>query len=105
MKGEMQTCQADLDFSLTLAEISRCCGVTAEKVLVLVAEGVLSPRGRAQREWRFDASDLARALRALRLERDLGINLAGAALAMDLIDEMQSLRDRVRLLEALFHQR
>jgi chaperone modulatory protein CbpM len=39
------------------------------------------------------------------LERDLGINPAGAALAIDLLDEMQQLRERVRLLEALVFQR
>jgi chaperone modulatory protein CbpM len=39
------------------------------------------------------------------LERDLGINPAGAALAIDLLDEMQQLRERVRLLESLVFQR
>jgi chaperone modulatory protein CbpM len=105
VKGEIQTYQADAEYSLTLAEISRCCGVTAEKILILVGEGVLSPRGGTQREWQFGATDLARAMSALRLERDLGVNLAGAALAMDLMDEMQRLRERVRLLESLVFQR
>lgn len=105
MVGKQQPLQVDIEFSFTLAEISRCCDVSAEKILVLVSEGVLSPHGRSQREWRFASADLARALSALRLERDLGINAAGAALAIDLIDEMQQLRERVHLLEALvFHR-
>ena len=41
----------------------------------------------------------------MRLERDLGINPAGAALAIELLDEMQQLRERVRLLEALAFER
>lgn len=93
--------QADYEIRLTLGELSRCCGVTAERILVLVGEGVLSPKGATQPEWRFGAVDLVRARRALRLERDLGVNVAGAALAIDLMDEMQRLRERVRLLEAL----
>lgn len=105
MKGELQIYESDVAYSLTLAEMARCCGVTAEQILILVGEGLLSPRGRTQREWRFDASDLARALSALRLQRDLGINLAGAALAMDLLDEMQYLRARVRVLESLVFPR
>ena len=36
---------------------------------------------------------------ALRLQKDLGVNLAGAALALELFDELDSLRTRLRLLE------
>ncbi len=94
--------QPELEYRLSLAEISRCCGVTGERILIMVSEGILTPTGTTQREWRFASSDLARARSALRLEQDLGINPAGAALAIDLIDEMQQLRHRVHLLEALF---
>jgi chaperone modulatory protein CbpM len=90
---------------LTLGEISRGCGVSAESILVLVSEGVLSPRGREQREWRFDIDDLARARCALRIQHDLGVNCAGAALAVELIEETQRLRERVRVLEALAFRR
>jgi chaperone modulatory protein CbpM len=68
---------------------------------VLVGEGVLLPRGVAPEDWRFAANDLVRAMSALRLERDLGVNPAGAALAIELVDEMQRLRRRVRVLEGL----
>lgn len=102
MVGSQQAYRPDIEYSFSLAEISRCCGVTAEQILVLVAEGVLTPHGSTQHEWRFGSGDLGRALSALRLERDLGINPAGAALAIELLDEMQQLRDRVRLLERLY---
>jgi chaperone modulatory protein CbpM len=103
--GERQAFQPDIDYSFTLAEISRCCGVSAEKILVLVGEGVLNPRGHTERDWRFAGSDLARAMQALRLEQDLGINTAGAALAVELLDEMQQLRSRLQLLESLIFPR
>ncbi len=105
MAGERQAFQTDIDYSFTLAEISRCCNVSAEKILVLVGEGVLNPRGHTERDWRFGGSDLARAMQALRLEQDLGINTAGAALAVELLDEMQQLRSRLRLLESLIFPR
>ena len=104
MVAEQETFQAEFEYSLSLAEISRCCQVPAEKILVLVGEGILSPRGRSPRDWRFASGDLARALGVIRLERDLGVNTAGAALAIELMDEMQRLRDRVRLLETLTFQ-
>ncbi len=101
MKHERQLTPAEAEYSFTLAEMSHCCGVTAEQILLMVGEGVLQPTGGNQRDWRFAAGDLVRARRALRLQRDLGVNPAGAALAIELIDEMKRLRERVRLLEAL----
>jgi chaperone modulatory protein CbpM len=93
--------RADVDFSLSLGELSRCCGVSAEKIMVLIAEGVIDPCGDSEHAWRFVASDLIRAQSALRLERDLGVNAAGAALAIELIDEMRRMRERIRVLENL----
>ena len=101
MAGEPKDMQPDIEYSFKLAELSRCCGVSAETILRLVGEGLLTPSGRSEREWAFAASDLGRALCALRLEQDLGVNTAGAALAIELIDEMHRLRRRVDLLESL----
>ena len=86
---------------LSLAELCRCCDLAAEELVAMVEEGLLSPRGEAPRQWRFPASDLPRIQAAVRLQRDLGINLAGVALALELLDEMERMRARVRVLERL----
>jgi chaperone modulatory protein CbpM len=36
---------------------------------------------------------------ALRLQRDLGVNPAGAALALELLDELESLRVQLKAME------
>ncbi|MCB1774432.1 MAG: MerR family transcriptional regulator [Gammaproteobacteria bacterium] len=92
----------ELDFRLTLTELSRGCGVEADRILLLVDAGLLEPTGADPHEWLFAASDLYRARCALRLQHDLGINTPGAALAVDLIEELQRTRRRLQLLEALF---
>lgn len=84
-----------------LGEFCRCCDVAADELLDMVREGMLQPQGDDPRQWRFSAQDLARVRTAVRLQRDLGTNLAGAALALELIEEMQDLRARLRLLEQL----
>lgn len=84
--------------ALSLAEISRGCAVHAECIIELVDEGVLAPVGADPRAWRFPARELRRAKIALRLQRDLGINLAGAALAIELLDEVDALRARLSAL-------
>jgi chaperone modulatory protein CbpM len=89
----------DEGITVTLAELTRMCGSRGRTLQLLVTEGVLHPLGGAPEEWRFDGIEIRRARRALRLRRDLELNLAGTALALDLIDELENLRERIRLLE------
>ncbi len=84
---------------LSLAELSRACSMHAEWLLELVEEGILEPRGRGPLEWRFEAPALQRARMVRNLQRDLGVNLAGAALVVELMDEIDRLRARLRRLE------
>lgn len=87
--------------SMTLGEFCRCCDMAADELLDMVSEGMIQPHGSDPSQWRFTGRDLARAHIALRLQRDLGTNLAGAALALELMDEVRTLRRRLRVLEQL----
>ena len=83
------------DVELTLAELCRVCRLPADVVYELVEEGIVEPLGRDPASWRFRGVSVHRARCALRLERDLGVNLAGAALVLDLLTEVESLRARL----------
>ena len=83
---------------LTLAELCRACGVRAELLVELVEEGVISPSGEAPEVWRFTGVHLRHARVAVRLQRDMGVNPAGAALALQLMDEVELLRGRLQSL-------
>ncbi len=90
----------DEGFVVTLAELTQLCGSSGRTLQLLVGEGVLRPRaGGAPGEWRFDGVAVQRARRALRLRHDLELNLSGTALALDLLDELEALRERIRALE------
>ena len=82
------------DMELTLAELCQACCVPAEQIVELVGEGIVEPVGHGERHWRFSAVSVQRVRCALRLQQDLGVNLAGAALALDLIEELARLRAR-----------
>lgn len=84
---------------LSLADLCRACEAEAGRIVELVDEGVLAPAGSAPESWHFTGVHLQRARVALRLESDLGVNLAGAALALELLDELDSLRARLARLE------
>ena len=79
----------------TLIELCQACGVDAEEVRVWVLEGVLEPVGQGPHDWCFAGSALRRARLATRLARDLEVNAAGVALALDLLDEIAELRSRL----------
>ena len=81
---------------LTLDDVSGACAVTIESIVALVDEGVLEPHGGEPRQWRFSGAQLRRATAALRLQHDLGVNAAGVALALDLLDEIDRLRAQLR---------
>lgn len=79
---------------LSLAELSRACAVDANFIVELVGEGVLAPAGGEPQGWRFTGAHVRRVTVAVRLHRDLDINLAGVALALQLLDEIAALRAR-----------
>lgn len=84
---------------LSLSELSRACATSTEWLIQLVEEGVLEPVGQKPTRWRFSGASLRRARMARRLHDDLRINLAGVALALDLIEEIESMRERLRRLD------
>jgi chaperone modulatory protein CbpM len=88
----------DEETTFTLAELCRCCDVEAELIEALVEHGILEPAGRQGRHWCFSASSLRRTRITLHLQRDLGVNLAGAALALDLLERIDELDARLRAL-------
>ena len=83
---------------LTLADVCRACTVNVDCIVELVEEGVITPIGREPHRWHFSGTHMRRATVALRLQRDLGVNLAGAALALQLMDEVEDLRARLRVM-------
>ncbi|MCP5420666.1 MAG: MerR family transcriptional regulator [Gammaproteobacteria bacterium] len=86
----------DDSVNLSLYELCRLCGVNAERIMDMIDEGLIEPGGAHPREWRFGGRAVVRVQVALRLQRDLRVNLAGAALALDLLEEIASLRRRPR---------
>lgn len=84
---------------VTVTELTEVCHLNLTEIKCMVAEGVLHPHGTQPEHWCFTGLEVQRARRALRLQRDLDLNLAGAALALELLEEIERLRRRVQRLE------
>ncbi len=104
MVRPMQPLQAQLlsesDW-IAATEICRLCSLEFAAVLELAELGVVVPRERAAGEWELAATALPRLRIVSRLMRDLGVNVSGAALALELLDAQRELEHRIRALERL----
>ena len=81
---------------ITIVELCEVCSVEITLVEELVDEGILEPVGGVREQRRFPYSSVRRARTVVHLQRDLGLNLAGAALALDLLDQIETLRAQLR---------
>jgi chaperone modulatory protein CbpM len=91
----------DETIEVTLEQVSIFCSAGREQIVALVEEGVLQPvarrRSRRADEWRFAGNSLKRAARAIRLQRELDVDVSAIGLVLDLLDEIERLRGRQRL--------
>lgn len=89
----------DHSITLTVEEFCQAGHLERDLLVAMVEEGILDPRDHPSGDWVFPAAALSRVRSALRLQHDLGINLAGVALVLELLDEIRTLRERVQRLE------
>ncbi|ABE33645.1 merR HTH regulatory family protein [Paraburkholderia xenovorans LB400] len=92
LKGQI----VDENIEFTLVELSRVSGASEEELTLWVSEGVFEPTGEQPQEWRFSGAALRRVQTAQRLAHDFQINAPGVALALDLLDEIDLLRSRIK---------
>jgi chaperone modulatory protein CbpM len=77
---------------LSVADLAYMFAVEERHIVALAEEGVITALEIDTTQWRFSGADIRRARIALRLERDLGINLPGVALSLELLEELEPLR-------------
>ena len=76
----------DDESGFTLKQLCRICRLQSEAIITMVEEGVLDPEGEDPEAWRFPGTSVTHVRIVVRLQRDLGVNLAGAALVLDLLE-------------------
>ncbi|MFZ7104240.1 MAG: chaperone modulator CbpM [Peptococcaceae bacterium] len=82
---------------LSLEEFAARCGVHQEFICRLLELGILDYSGPMESPC-FTAEEAAKVQKIIRLRKDLGLNLLGVGLVLDLLDEIEMLRRQIEKL-------
>lgn len=88
------------DFSqqepLTLEDLCAAYNISADFINQLIEYDIIHDGHEVERRM-FDIEEMKRIRTAIRLHRDLEVNLAGVALALQLLDELDELRAQMEM--------
>ncbi len=73
---------------ITIVELCEVCSVERTMVYQMIDEGILEPTSRSGKRQQFPYSSVRRTRTVVHLQRDRGVNLAGAALVLDLLERI-----------------
>jgi len=82
---------------LSLEELCSVCQVTPEFIQDLIEYGIFEETLLTRND--FGAQHLRRVKTVLHLQKDLEVNLPGAALVLDLMDELEELRKQLEVFQ------
>lgn len=80
----------------SLRDLSTMCCVHADYIVDLVEEGIIEPASTDNTTWIFSGESIKRVRTVMNLQQDLGINMAGVALALELLEEVEALRSELQ---------
>jgi chaperone modulatory protein CbpM len=87
------------ELTYTLSELCEICEVHVERINEIIDYGIIASKEKSPKQWRFSYSEMETLQKVLRLERDLDLNMPGIAMTLDLLEQVETLRKQVDLLE------
>lgn len=87
---------------LTLEELAGSAGLHPQLVEKFIEYGLLEPTSAAGSQPLFPVSSVKRLRRVMRLRRDLGVNLAGVSVILDMRDRIENLQQEMARLRRRF---
>lgn len=98
-KNSLVVVTVDEYVELTLEEICVACNASSEFIEEIIQYGIIEPRRMGLETLRFDLEHLRRIKMVQHLQKDLEVNIAGAALVIEMMDKMERMRKKLELLE------
>ena len=88
----MSECDFDLDDVLTMEVVAEIVGARQSMILRLAQHGLIETLESESGERLVSRRTVMRLRRMQRLHRDLGVNFAGAAVIIDLVDRIEEIK-------------
>ncbi|WP_198538212.1 chaperone modulator CbpM [Marinicella sediminis] len=89
-----------IKFTYSLTQLYQTTHLSSGFIEKCVEYGILDPLVSQSGDWLFEVDQLIRLKKAARLRDDLDLNWNGLALAIDLIDEVEQLRNENRIIKS-----
>ena len=87
------------DTPLDIDELSQAIRLDQGVIIEMVEYHLIEPEGESPDTWQFDDICLKRAKTAASFYRDLEINWPGVAMVLDLLERIETLEQKLRILE------
>lgn len=84
---------------LSLEQLCLACNVTPDYIQELVEYAVIELETDSLEHYQFNPIHLRRVRTVTHLQQDLDVNLSGATLIVDLLDEMEQMRMQIAVLQ------
>ena len=88
--------------SITFKEVCQKYNIPKELLIEMIEQGLFSSQSAPIEQTQLNLNDLHRMESAFRLHKDLGVNLPGVALALDLMEEIEEIRKELDILRRHF---
>ncbi len=85
--------------TLTIEEVCENCQLSEIEIKSYVEEGIIEVEGHETGSWRFSETTIVQVKKASRLKKDLGLNPAGVAVALELMSRIEDLEKRLYEIE------
>jgi DNA-binding transcriptional MerR regulator len=88
------------DDQLTLERVAEYAGLHPELIKRFLDYGLIEPRDQTSEVMLFDAVTVLRVRMIQRVRRDMGVNLAGVGVILDLVDRLRAIQLENELLRS-----
>ena len=85
----------DEHMTFSIVEVCQKCNISEEMLLEMLEHGL----GRHLKTLHVDEKTLGRIESASRIQHDLGVNVPGVVLVLELLDELEQLRNELNILQ------
>jgi len=81
---------------ISLKELCQTCGLGSQTIISYVEEGLVDVGAGDSSRWQFSETHVVTIQKAHRLERDLRLNPAGSVLVLELMAQIDDLKNQLR---------